>query len=50
MSPTGLDPGVYHTVLYKPGADPGFQVRGGGAHLKKLRRAEGGAKILGYYV
>jgi hypothetical protein len=26
------------------GADPGFQVRGG-AHLKKLRRAEGGAKI-----
>ena len=27
------------------GADPGFQVRG--AHLKKLRRAEGGAKILG---
>ena len=24
------------------GADPGFQVRGG-AHLKKLRRAEGGA-------
>ena len=29
MSPTGLDPGVYHTVLYKPGADPGFQVRGG---------------------
>jgi hypothetical protein len=30
------------------GADPGFQVRG--AHLKKLRRAEGGAKILGYSV
>jgi hypothetical protein len=28
------------------GADPGFQVRGG-AHLKKLRRAEGGAKIFG---
>jgi hypothetical protein len=27
-----------------PGADPGFQVRGGGA-LKKLRRAEGGAKF-----
>jgi hypothetical protein len=25
------------------GADPGFQGRG--AHLKKLRRAEGGAKI-----
>jgi hypothetical protein len=30
-----------------PGADPGFQVRG--AHLKKLRRAEGGAKILGIF-
>ena len=29
----------------RPGADPGFQVRGG-AHLKKLRRAEGGAKNL----
>ena len=39
--------GLYRTVLYKPGADPGFQVRGGGAHLKKLRRAEGGAKIFG---
>jgi hypothetical protein len=25
------------------GADPGFQVRG--EHLKKLRRAEGGAKV-----
>ena len=31
-----------------PGADPGFQVRGG-AHLKKLRRAEGGANILGVF-
>jgi hypothetical protein len=31
------------------GADPGFQVRGG-AHLKQLRRAGGGAKILGYFV
>jgi hypothetical protein len=30
------------------GADPGFQVRG--AHLKKLRRAEGSAKFLGYFV
>jgi hypothetical protein len=26
-----------------PGADPGFQV--GGAHFKKLHRAEGGAKF-----
>ena len=34
-----------HTYIHKPGADPGFQVRGG-AHLKKLRRAEGGAKIV----
>ena len=31
------------------GADPGFQVRGGGAHFKKLRRAEEGAKILGVF-
>ena len=33
---------------HTPGADPGFQVRGG-AHLKKLRRAEGGAKIVGVF-
>jgi hypothetical protein len=30
------------------GADPGFQVRGG-ANLKKLHRAEGGAKIVGVF-
>jgi hypothetical protein len=30
-------------VQFYTGADPGFQVRG--AHLKKLHRAEGGAKI-----
>ena len=30
------------------GADPGFQVRGG-AHLKKLRRAEEGTQILGVF-
>jgi hypothetical protein len=29
------------------GADPGFQVRG--AQLKKLHRAEGGAKIFGVF-
>jgi len=29
------------------GVDPGFQVRG--AHLKKLRRAEGGAKMFGVF-
>ena len=34
-------------MLYT-GADPGFQVREG-AHLKKLRRAEGGAKIVGVF-
>jgi hypothetical protein len=32
---------------YTPGADPGFQVRG--VHLKKLRRAKGGAKIFGVF-
>ena len=31
----------------KPGADPGFQVRG--AHLKKMRRVEGGAKMFGVF-
>ena len=32
------------------GSDPGFQVRGGGgAHLKNLRRAEGGAKNVGVF-
>ena len=31
------------------GADPGFQVRGGGAHLKKLGQAEVGAKIVGVF-
>ena len=30
------------------GADPGFQVRGG-AHLKKLRRVEEGAKNFGVF-
>ena len=45
-----------HTVLRSKskdwlasGADPGFQVRGRGAHLKKLRRAEGGTKIVGVF-
>ena len=35
------------TRLQCSGADPGFQVRG--AHLKKLRRAEGGANIFGVF-
>ena len=34
-------------MYLKPGADPGFRVRG--AHLKKLRRAEAGAKIFGVF-
>jgi hypothetical protein len=40
--------GDYNINKY-PGADPGFQVRGGGAHLRKLHRAEGGVKILGVF-
>ena len=39
-------------IATTPGADPGFQVRGGGgggAHLEKLRRVEGGAKIVGVF-
>ena len=34
-------------MMRSAAADPGFQVRG--AHLKKLRRAEGGAKIVGVF-
>ena len=40
----------YHTItttLYISGADPGFEVRG--AHIKKLRWAEGGVKIFGVF-
>ena len=33
---------VYSKYKWSAGADPGFQVRGGGT-LKKLHRAEGGA-------
>jgi hypothetical protein len=35
--------------MWISGADPGFQVREGGAHLKKLRRVEGGANIFGVF-
>jgi hypothetical protein len=35
-------------LIYSPRADPGFQVRRR-AHLKKLRRAEGGANIFGVF-
>ena len=34
-------------VSLNTGADPGFQVRG--AHFKKSRRAEGGAKTFGVF-
>ena len=34
-------------LTHLSGADPGFKVRG--AHLKKLRRADGGAKIVGVF-
>ena len=34
-------------ILRSIGTDPGFQVKG--AYLKKLRRAEGGAKIFGVF-
>ena len=34
-------------MYYETGTDPGFQVRG--VHLKKLRRAEGGAKMFGVF-
>ena len=37
---------IYKLQKHVSGADPGFQVSRG-AHLKKLRRAEGGAKIFG---
>ena len=36
-----------HMMIWEPGADPGFQVRG--AHLKKLRQVEGGAKNFGVF-
>ena len=36
-------------VVLLAGADPGFQVGGGGAHLRKLRRAEGDAKMFGVF-
>ena len=38
----------YISKYQYPGADPGFQVRGG-VHLKKLHRAEGGAKHFGLF-
>ena len=42
-----LERGIDFIYVILSGADPGFQVRG--AHFKKLRRAEGGAKIFGVF-
>ena len=39
---------MYYYYTYA-GADPGFQVGGGGANLKILRRTEGGAKMFGVF-
>ena len=38
---------IYQRSFQKLCPNPGFQVRGG--YLKKLRRAEGGAKIVGVF-
>ena len=43
----GRDRMVARFTTTYAGADPGFQVRGG--FLKKLRRAEGGAKFFGVF-
>ena len=42
---------IYHdlNLTIHDRVGPGFQVRGGGAHLKKLRRAEEGANIFGVF-
>jgi hypothetical protein len=43
-------PGTFTRLKWSlAGADPGFQVGGGNAHLKKLRQAEGGAKNVGVF-
>jgi hypothetical protein len=44
-----VTPDGVHLTIVEPhsGSDPGFQVRG--AHLKKLRRAEAGAKFFGVF-
>jgi hypothetical protein len=38
-----------YILTLSTGADPGFQVTGGGVHLKKLGRPKGGAKIVGVF-
>ena len=42
-----IKPPLFFALSVYAGADPGFQVRG--AHLNKLRRAKGGAKIVGVF-
>ena len=47
----GSDSGIsLHTYIYKyQGRIQDFKLGGGGAHLNKLRRAEGGANIFGVF-
>ena len=40
----------FHLINTLQGRIQDFKLGGGGGHLKKLRRAERGAKILGYFV
>jgi hypothetical protein len=47
IHPIKIQEGFYIAMPHT-GADPGFQVKGG-AYLKKLCRAEGGAKIVGVF-
>jgi hypothetical protein len=49
MSACGLLFKINEYIGSISGADPGFQVRGRGGHLKKLRRAERGAKMFGVF-
>ena len=52
LTRSGLEPTIYRTrgehandYIYCPGADPGFQVRGGGGHLKKIAPSGGRHEI-----
>ena len=41
---------MWHTLRLYQGRIQDFKLGGGGVNIKKLRRAKGSAKILGYYV
>jgi hypothetical protein len=49
MSACGLLFKINEYIGSISGGEPGFQGGGGGAHLKKLRRAERGAKMFGVF-